>query len=223
MTARPLIPWTRSRRLLWWGSLVAVSVGVVGLGVGCWRFLHVAWRFGSVVPPRSSAPVAEDPEADLWVFRARSVSVMTFRGQLQLARSEYRSIDATREGLDRWVSGPSPWGGWEVINIPASIITRQSDPGTFFRGAGDWRVDAGVAGAVGVFLTGSKGEVVRVVEAPFWVLTLAAAVPGVVVWRRAARLAVRLRRGDCPRCGYAMGASGAVCPECGRRADEVQA
>lgn len=205
---------------MWWGSLVA-TVGLVGAwGTGYARLLHVAWKFGEIVPPRSGTVIPGDPEADRWVFRARSVSFTTFRGRLQMAHSEYRSIDATREGLDRWVSGRSAWGGWDVINLPASIVTSQSDPGTFIRGLADWRVGAGFVGDVGVFLTGSKGEVIRVVEAPFWLLTVLAAAPGLIVWRRAARLAGRLRRGECVHCGYPLAAGAGVCTECGRPAGD---
>ena len=215
----PPIPWTRSRRLVWWGSLVAVVVGVVGLGVGYLRLLNVGWKFGAIEEPRSAVPVAGDPEADQWVFRARRVSVMTYGGQLQLASSEYRAPDATREGLERW----STWGGWDVVSFPAASITSRTELGSFFRGVADWRVDAGVVGAVGIYENGRGGEEVRVGEAPFWPLVLMAAVPGVVVWRRARRLAGRQRRGECVRCGYPLPAGVASCPECGAPRAETPA
>lgn len=211
-------PWTRRRRMVWWGSLLTTVVLAAGWVAGAFRLLHVGWKFGAVVPPRSAAPLAEDPEASEWVFRARSVSFLTFRGQLELAHSEYHSLDATREGLDRWKT----WTGWEVLNLPASIVGAADDAGTFVRGIGDWRVDAGWLGAAGVSRRGRMGEVIHVVEAPFWLLTVLAAAPGLVVWRRAARLAGRIRRGDCVHCGYpragggAGGGGGGVCPECGR-------
>ena len=54
------------------------------------------------------------------------------------------------------------------------------------------------------------------VVVPHWFVTVVAALPlAVLVWRRERRRHRKLKRGQCPGCGYDLRASAGRCPECG--------
>jgi hypothetical protein len=55
----------------------------------------------------------------------------------------------------------------------------------------------------------------RLVQVPFWSLTLATAVLPLFVWLRGRRRRRRLVKFACAECGYDMRASPGRCPECG--------
>ena len=71
------------------------------------------------------------------------------------------------------------------------------------------------------FIRGSEQRVIRytldyaVVAVPYWALLLATAAPPAFSLRARLRRRVRLRRGQCPACGYDLRASPGGCPECG--------
>jgi hypothetical protein len=133
-------------------------------------------------------------------------TVNIYKWTVTASRSEYLSLAAKPEELDNW----KDWGGWERHSVPTNTIRGFPDPGRFFRGGLDWRVMG-----VGVYRGASRGEEAAVVEVPCWLIILGAAVPVALAWRAERRIAGRLRRGECVRCGYPLPAGAAACPECG--------
>jgi hypothetical protein len=57
---------------------------------------------------------------------------------------------------------------------------------------------------------------------PYWLLIAVAAICPMIWVRRMLRLRRRLRRGQCPQCGYDLQATPNKCPECGQEAASAE-
>ncbi len=201
-------PPTLSRRSLPTRLALAATLFLIALTLAGWAFSHsriltASRKFGSIV-----APGASDGEPDSWTFRARTLRLAQFPGELSLGLSEYRSLASTPDELDTWKS----WRGWSADMFPSSAITPDSRPAMHWNSPADFAF-LGLGSAR--FLR--QGEDTRLISIPHWLLALTLATLALALWFPAHRYARRLRNNQCPRCAYDRSATPhtAPCPECG--------
>ncbi len=202
-------PHTTPRRSRLSRLALTTTLALLALTLAGWVFSHAriittGRRFGSIIAP--GGPGGEPNE---WTFRARTIRLAQFPGELSLGLSEYRSLAPKREGLDTW----EDWRGWSADVIPASALTRDNQPAIHWRSASDFAFLG-----LGTTEFSRSGETTRIVSIPHWFLLTILATIAAALWFPAHRRARRIRHNQCPHCAYDRSATPphAPCPECGR-------
>jgi hypothetical protein len=185
---------------------LTLTISLIGLRL---RALWVTDHLVHTVTTVSRDPAVPEGSLGAWVIRVRTDSASDARGTLRFTRSVFESLqDSAPAG--RVTDSFAAQDGWRMNHSDSGRISADTVGPVFFNSPSDWRCLG-----FGCYPSASGASLHHTVEVPVWFLALIAATPALAIGRGSLRRSRRLRRGQCPRCGYNTAGAMLVCPECG--------